>query len=303
MQTVGRRADRKGSMTRIPGSTVLITGGASGLGRRMAQGAALRGARLVLWDINQENLDRVLAELPTVAVGPHAGFLCDVSRREAVYELAERVRAEVGDIDILINCAGVVSGKPFLDLPDRKIEATFQINSLALFWTAKAFLPRMIERDHGHVVTIASASGYIGVAKLADYAASKWAAIGFDESLRMELKKKGARVRTTVVCPYYINTGMFAGVKTRFPRLLPILDERKVAERALRAIDRNKARLVMPRLVALVPSMRLLPVGAFDAIATFLGVNATMDEFVGRDSDRAVERPQTSNSGPSTRSL
>jgi len=303
MQALGRRVDRKENMTHIPGSTVLVTGGASGLGRRLAQGAALRGARLVLWDINQENLERVLAELPSVAAGPHGGFLCDVSRRDTVYELADRVRAEIGDIDILINCAGVVSGKPFLDLPDRKIEATFQINSLALFWTAKAFLPRMIERDHGHVVTIASASGYVGVAKLADYAASKWAAIGFDESLRMELKKRKAHVRTTVVCPYFINTGMFAGVKTRFPRLLPILDEREVAERTLHTIERDRARLVMPRRLALVPSMRLLPIGAFDAIASFLGVNATMDEFVGRDSDRAAERPQTSNSGPSTRSL
>ena len=290
-------------MSQIEGSTMLITGGASGLGRRLARGAASRGARVVIWDINQENLDRVLAELPPVGAGGHVGFACDVSQREAVYEAAARVRSEAGDVDILINCAGVVSGKPFLELPDRKIEATFQINSLSLFWTSKAFLPGMLERDRGHVVTIASASGYIGVAKLADYAASKWAAIGFDESLRMELKKKGSRVRTTVVCPYYIDTGMFAGVKTRFPRLLPILDERKVAERVLRAIQRNKARLVLPRLVGLLPSMRLLPVGAFDAIATFLGVNATMDEFVGRDSDRAALADQTSNSGSSMRSL
>jgi all-trans-retinol dehydrogenase (NAD+) len=140
----------------------------------------------------------------------------------------------------------------------------------------------MIERGRGHVVTIASASGLIGVAKLTDYASSKWAAVGFDESLRAELRKSARGVKTTVVCPYYIDTGMFRGVKSRFPRLLPILSESAVAERVVSAIRQDKRRVVMPGLVSLIPAMRLLPVAAFDWVATFLGVNASMDEFKGR---------------------
>ena len=122
-----------------------------------------------------------------------------------------------------------MSGKDFLELPDDKIEATFDINVLSLFWTGKAFLPSMIQRNRGHIVTIASASGLIGVARLADYASSKWAAVGFDESLRAELSKVAPGVMTTVVCPFYINTGMFRGVRSRFPFLLPILEEDDVA--------------------------------------------------------------------------
>jgi all-trans-retinol dehydrogenase (NAD+) len=198
------------------------------------------------------------------------------------------VRQEVGAIDILFNNAGIVSGKSFLDLPDAQIEATFRINTMALFWTGKAFLPDMIARNRGHVVTMGSASGYVGVAKLSDYAASKWAAVGFDESLRVELKRTAPGIVTTIVCPYYINTGMFRGVKTRFPLLLPILEEQVVADRIVRAIQRNKRRLVMPRLVGLVPLMRVLPVPVFDAVANFLGVNRSMDEFAGRDSGRST---------------
>jgi all-trans-retinol dehydrogenase (NAD+) len=153
---------------------------------------------------------------------------------------------------------------------------------LALFWTTKAFLPHMIENNRGHVVTIASASGLIGVAKLSDYSSSKWAAIGFDESLRGELRKAAPGVMTTVVCPFYIDTGMFHGVKSRFSFLLPILKEEKVAERVVSAIQRNKRRLMMPPVVYTVPLMRLFPVGVFDMLASFLGINASMDEFKGR---------------------
>jgi all-trans-retinol dehydrogenase (NAD+) len=186
-------------------------------------------------------------------------------------------------VDVLVNNAGVVGGRPLLELSDAQIETTFAVNTLALFWTTRAFLPAMIERGSGHLVTIASASALIGVAKLSDYAASKWAAMGFDESLRAELRTLAPGVRTTVVCPYYVDTGMFRGVRSRFPRLLPILREEDVAAAIVRAVQRDRRRLVLPPLVGLLPLLRVLPVGAFDRIATFLGVNASMDAFRGRD--------------------
>jgi all-trans-retinol dehydrogenase (NAD+) len=269
-------------MSEIAGRHVLVTGGASGLGRSMATKLATLGGRITIWDINRANLDAVVADLNARSGTTARGFVCDVSAREAVYQCAADTVAAGGPVDILINNAGVVSGQDFLDLPDEKIAATFAINVLSLFWTGKAFLPEMIRRNSGHVVTIASASGLIGVARLTDYSASKWAAIGFDESLRAELRKVAPRVMTTVVAPYYINTGMFRGVKSRFPLLLPILEEDDVAERIVRAIRSNRRRLIMPWLVYVVPPIRLLPVGLFDWVANFLGVNTSMDEFIGR---------------------
>ena len=183
---------------------------------------------------------------------------------------------------MVVNNAGVVSGRLLTDLSEADVRRTFEVNTLALFWVTQGFLPHMIEHDRGRVVTIASASGLIGVAKLTDYSASKWAAIGFDESLRVELRTRGSQVATTVVCPYYIDTGMFTGVKSRVEVLLPILQPDHVVQKVWGAVEKGKARLHLPPLVGTLPLMRTLPVRAFDAAADLLGVNRTMDEFRGR---------------------
>lgn len=269
-------------MTSLQGKTILITGAGSGIGRLMAERAAVRGAaHVVLWDINQYGLDNTLELIAgRCRVSAH---LCDVSDRAAVRQVADEVLLETGGVDIAINNAGIVSGKSLLELSDEAIERTFDINTLALFWITRAFLPGMIERRNGHIVTIASAGGLIGVPRMTDYSASKFAAVGFDESLRVELQRLGATgVRTTVVCPYFIGTGMFDGVKTRFPMLLPIMEPQDVAERILRAIESNKHRLIMPPFVNVLYPARLLPVGVFDKVVTFFGINHSMDEFRGR---------------------
>ena len=263
---------------------VLITGGASGIGRRMALEFAQQGAKLVLWDIHQGRLDETVAEISGVSSHQAYGFVCDISNRQAVYETAKQVEEAVGPVDILVNNAGIVSGKSILEIEDEKIEATFGVNTLALFWTAKAFLPAMIERNSGHIVTIASSAGLVGVSKLTDYCASKWAAVGFDESLRMELRSTSPGVKTTVVCPFFIDTGMFDGVKSRFERLLPILTEEEATNRIIEAVAAERPRLVMPKLVGIVPVFRALPVWFFDKTADILGINVSMNEFHGRQS-------------------
>ena len=154
-------------------------------------------------------------------------------------------------------------------------------DTLALFWTVRAFLPSMIEQDKGHVVTIASAASLAGAPKLTDYCSSKFAAFGFDESLRLELKKLGSDVKTTIVCPYYIDTGMFDGVKTRFSWLLPILQPEAVVSRIVRAIKKDRRRLVMPWFIYSSWLSRLMPVAWYDALMDFFGVTRSMDEFHG----------------------
>lgn len=268
-------------MSQIAGSTVLITGGGLGIGRLMALKMAALGARLVIWDINPANLAGVAEEL-TRAGREVFAYQVDVSDRQAVYDAARRTLAEAGPVHILVNNAGIVSGKPFMECSDHQIERTLQVNTLALFWVTKAFLPQMLENRRGHLVTISSAGGILGTPGLADYSASKFAAFGFDEALRGEFKKRRLPIRTTVVCPFFIDTGMFAGVKTKYPFLLPILKEGYAADRIIGAIRRDKARLWMPPLVYTVPLLRALPVPLMDWIARFLGVTESMDEFKGR---------------------
>lgn len=265
---------------RFAGSHVLITGGGNGIGRLMALGAAERGARVTIWDVSEDRGREVRDEIRSRGGVAEAATI-DITDRDAV----DRASIDAGAVDILINNAGVVTGKRLLDADPDAIRRTFEVNTLSLYWTTRAFLGGMVARDRGTVVMIASAAGLVGVARQTDYSASKFAAFGFTESLRAELATERSRVGTLVVCPYYINTGMFAGVKTRFPWLLPILDEQVVATRVLDAIERGTRQLMLPRLVRLIPGVRMLPVPAFDAVLNTLGINKTMDHFRGRTGD------------------
>lgn len=270
-------------MTGISGKTIVITGGAHGIGRLMALKMSRLGGTVVIYDLDAGALDTVVEEVRDRTGREAHGFVCDVSDREEVYRTAGRVHETVGPVDMLVNNAGLVSGRRLMDIPDEKIEAVMNVNVLALYWMTKSFLPTMMERNSGHIVTIASAAGLLGVSGQTDYSASKHAAIGFTESLRVELKQSGyTGVRTTIVEPFYINTGMFEGVKTRFPRILPILDQDYVAGRVVRAVQRNRQELKMPFIVNLVPGLHMLPVEVFDRLADFFGINTSMDEFTGR---------------------
>jgi len=268
-------------MTDINGSRALITGAASGIGRLLAAELGRAGARLVLWDIDEQGLNEVRAELQAAGRDVQT-CVCDLTRREDIEAAAERALVDGGPVDILVNNAGIVSGKNLLEITPAEIERTFHVNTLAIFWTAKAFLPGMLERNRGHIVTIASAAGLAGTSKLTDYCSSKFAAVGFDESLRVELKRQNSKVVTTVVCPFYTDTGMFEGVRTRFPWLLPILDPEYVVRRIVRAIEKDRRRLIMPRFVYTGWPTRLLPVAWFDVLMAFFGISHSMDEFRGR---------------------
>uniref|UniRef100_A0A3B3VE92 Short chain dehydrogenase/reductase family 16C, member 5a n=1 Tax=Poecilia latipinna TaxID=48699 RepID=A0A3B3VE92_9TELE len=199
----------------IAGEVVLITGAGSGIGRLMAQEFAAHGTVLVLWDINQEGIKETARLAKNGGASRVHCFVCDCSNKNEVYRVADQVKREVGDVSILVNNAGIVTGKKFMDAPDSLIEKTMEVNTMAHFWTYKAFLPAMIANNHGHLVSIASSAGLIGVNGLADYCASKFAAVGFAESVGLELLATGKDgIKTTIVCPYFINTGMFDGCHT-----------------------------------------------------------------------------------------
>ncbi|MFK8032132.1 MAG: SDR family oxidoreductase [Gammaproteobacteria bacterium] len=270
-------------MTDVAGKRVLITGGASGIGRQLADELASRGAHISLWDIDAAGLEKAAAELKQFNVKVHT-LQCDLSSKDDIKAGATSMREDDLHVDVLINNAGIVSGGYLLDISDQQIERTFAVNTLALFWMTREFLPDMIHAGGGHIVTVASAGGFTGTAKQVDYSSSKFAAFGFDEALRVELHKMGTPVTTTVVCPFYVDTGMFAGVKTRFSWLLPILPQDYVVNKTVNAIVENKRRLIMPRMVYSIFLMRLLPVRVMDGLMRFFGISQTMDEFTGRAS-------------------
>ncbi len=268
--------------TPVRGAVVLVTGAASGIGALVAVQAAHRGARaVVLWDRDLPAAQDVATRVQA------AGATCLAQRvdlRDAQeVEAAGRVVLErLGRVDVLVNSAGVVTGRRFEDLSEEDVARTFDVNVLALYRVVRCFLPGMRTRDRGCVVTIASAAGLVGVARQTDYSASKFAAVGFMESLRSELRRSGSHVRTLVVAPYYVSTGMFAGVRTRVPLLLPVLEPERVASQVLDSVERGDARRILPWFANAVLLVKALPVPVADAVTDLFGISTTMDTFTGR---------------------
>lgn len=269
------------------GACVVITGAGSGIGRLMALRIVEEGGRVAIWDINGEAA-RTTADMANAQVGadpsdPKAiAFTVDVTDNAAVQRAAAETIEALGRVNVLINNAGVVSGAPFEDLTEQQIRRTFAVNVLSLFWTTKAFMPALKKQQRAAIVTVASAAGIVAVARQTDYAASKFAAVGFTNSLRSELKKAGSHIRTLTVCPYYIDTGMFEGVTTKFPLLLPILKEQAVADRIVEAVAKGRERLIMPPFAAVAGFVAALPPKIADPIYGIFGLNEGMDHFTGR---------------------
>ena len=269
------------------GACVVITGAGSGIGRLMALRIVEEGGRVAIWDINGEAA-RTTADMANAQMGADPSdpkaipFTVDVTDNAAVQQAAADTIDALGRVNVLINNAGVVSGAPFEDLTEQQIRRTFAVNVLSLFWTTKAFMPALKKQQRAAIVTVASAAGIVAVARQTDYAASKFAAVGFTSSLRSELKKAGSHIRTLTVCPYYIDTGMFEGVSTKFPLLLPILKEQAVADRIVEAVAKGRERLIMPPFAAVAGFVAALPPKIADPIYGIFGLNEGMDHFTGR---------------------
>lgn len=267
----------------VAGEIVLITGSGSGIGRLLALKFASLGSVLVLWDVNKEGNEETCRMVKEAGARAYS-YICDCSQKEEVYRVADQVKKEVGDVSILINNAGIVTGKKFLNCPDNLMEKSFDVNFKAHLWTYKAFLPAMLANNHGHLVCISSAAGLLGINGLADYCASKFAAFGFAESIHMELfaqKKEG--IKTTIVCPFFINTGMFDGCSTGSPLFLPILEPEYVVKKIVDAILKEQLYLYMPRFLYIVMTLKsLLPVKTSQLMIDYMGGFNVMDHFVGR---------------------
>ena len=266
-------------------ANVLITGGASGIGKIMGRMALEKGAKcFIIWDINLVGIEATRKELGKY--GKVKGYVVDVSNNEIVNIAYRKTVEDCGEIDILINCAGIItSNKTFDQQTHEEIIKTMNINTIAPMFVARAMLPDMLKRNRGHVCTIASAGGMLSNPKMSVYAASKWGVIGWSDSVRIELQEMNSDVHFTTVAPYYIDTGMFDGVKSR---IIPILKPDYVAKRVIRAIEKNKAFKGIPFGFHFIRFWQaILPTCVFDFFfGKVLGIYHAMDQFTGRKSTK-----------------
>lgn len=275
-------------MTELKGKRVLITGGAQGIGLEMAIKFADRGAEIVIADLNEAKLPGAKARIEEFGVAAWA-FPVDVTNPASIASLRAQIAAEAGPVDVLVNNAGVVFGGPFTETPLDRHFKTFEVNVLGVVAMTHAFLADLIERPEAHLVHISSASGFIGLPYGSTYAASKWAVIGFSESIRAELNLTGRKhVHSTVVCPSYIGTGMFDGVEA--PKATNILEPAYLAEKVVQAVERNRIHVLEPFMVKLTPLLRsLLPTGLSDKLSHLFGADTSMTHWTGHEGEEASE--------------
>lgn len=262
-------------------ANVLITGGASGIGKIMGRIALEKGAKcFIIWDINITGIEATRKELSRY--GKVKGYLVDVSKIDNVSATYHKTVNECGDIDILINCAGIItSNKTFDQQTPEEIVRTMNINTIAPMFVTRAILPDMLKRNVGHICNIASAGGMLSNPKMSVYAASKWGAIGWSDSVRIELQDMKSNVHCTTVAPYFINTGMFDGVKSP---IIPVLKPEYVAKKVIRAIERNKTFSGIPFGFHFIRFWQfILPTRIFDwFFGEVMGIYHAMDAFTGR---------------------
>lgn len=275
-------------MTQIKNRCVLVTGGASGIGKLIAKRCLeQRAYKVILWDINEVNLLKTKSQFANLGYEVDIEVV-DVSDLEDIKRAAKIAKDTYTTIDILFNNAGIVVGKPFAEHSHRDITKTININTSALMHIAREFLPDMIDQCEGHIINLASASGLIANPNMSVYAASKWAVIGWSESVRLEMERGKTGVNVTTVMPSYINTGMFDGAKSPF--MTPILTPDYIVDKIMEAVKNNEIILQEPFMVKSVPVLKgILPQRVFDFVAgKIFGVHNTMDDFKGRPTDQAV---------------
>ncbi|XP_045736760.1 estradiol 17-beta-dehydrogenase 11 isoform X2 [Mirounga angustirostris] len=260
----------------VTGEIVLITGAGHGIGRLTAYEFAKLKSTLVLWDINK-GIEDTAAECKRLGAKAYA-FVVDCSNREDIYSSAKKVKEEIGDVSILVNNAGVVYTSDLFATQDTQIEKTFEVNVLAHFWTTKAFLPVMMENNHGHIVTLASAAGHTGVPFLLAYCSSKFAAVGFHKALTEELAAlERTGIKTTCVCPNFINTGF---IKNPSTALGPTLEPEEVVKKLMNGILTEQKMIFIPFSVSFLTVVeKILP----ERFLVFLKrmINVNFDAVIG----------------------
>jgi short-subunit dehydrogenase len=241
---------------------VLITGASSGIGKGVALEIAARGAHLGLLARREELLNEVVEEARAKGVKAIA-VAADVRDTKAVRDAADRVRRELGPIDILIANAGIGTADHVLRLTPEHAANVMSINMLGAVNSVAAVLPEMVERKQGRLVAISSLAAYRGLAKSAAYCASKAALSAYFESLRIDLR--GSGVGVTIIHPGFIKTDLTAGREAKMPYLMELDDGvRKIVS----AIEREKRSYAFPwQLATIVRATLIMPAAMYDWIA------------------------------------
>lgn len=240
----------------LRGATVLVTGGAQGIGKSVATRLAARGAKVAIGDLDAE-----LATTTATAIGG-TGHALDVRDPASFADFVAAAEALHGPVEVLVNNAGVMPNGAFLDLDPATDRMTLEVNVFGVITGMRLVLPGMVERGHGHICNIASLAGKVPLKGLAVYNASKYAVVGLTAATRAEYAASGVSI--SAVLPSAVDTALSSGIDFS---PLPKVSPEKIAEAVERSISNRAGELPVPRYVgALAGAMNATPEPALNVI-------------------------------------
>ena len=239
-------------MKDLKNKVAVVTGAGSGIGRALAKALAMRGCRLALSDVNEEGLAETAAAIEGSEVRT---YRLDVGDRDAIYAHAAEVAKDFGQVNIIINNAGVALSASVREMTDADFEWIMNIDFWGVAHGTRAFLPHLIASGDGHVVNISSVFGLVGVPTQSAYNAAKFAVRGFTESLRQEMKLEKQPVAVSCVHPGGIRTNIANSARTSkaehaaelrkgFDKLAMTTPE-KAAEIIVKGMLKNESRILV----------------------------------------------------------
>jgi short-subunit dehydrogenase len=235
-------------MKNLRDKRALITGAGSGIGRAIALELARHGSHLWLLDINETTLESVALEARSCGVDVMARR-CDLRRADEIRSAIDEVLRTWSGIDILVNNAGILCYGATENISDQQWSELLAVNLTAPITLTRLFLPSLLKRPEAHIVNICSIAGLVPYRRLAAYQTTKFALVGFSQSLRLEYGRRGLGI--TALCPGLVQTDLIAAAeragrimgRLNPPTQLGVPPER-IALRAVRAIQKNEGLVV-----------------------------------------------------------
>jgi len=249
----------------LTGQVAAITGGARGIGRATAEAFLRQGMRVAIGDLDVDTAKKTAEELGR---GTTAHEL-DVTKRASIDRFADEVEAQLGPIDVFVNNAGIMPIGRFVDEDDASAHRQVDINVHGVIYGCKVALARMVPRNRGHIVNIASQAGKFGIPGIATYVATKHAVVGLSEALRGELKHMDAAIDVSVVMPNIVGTELGSGLGNS--RAAKILTPEEVADATVEALQTGRFDVWVPKSVQTIATVTgVLPRPAREAVARAL---------------------------------
>ena len=259
-------------MKDLRGEVAVVTGAGHGIGREMALKLVKLGVRVAIWDVNKAGAEETLAEMKSLG-GEGMVLVVDVSDKEAVHKAAEETISQMGEVTLLFNNAGIMPCKPFLSYSQKEVEKIFDVNVFSQFWTVKEFLPRMINLNKGHIISMSSMAGITGTPNLVPYCSSKFAVKGFMDALFLEVRANNpdSNIQMTTIHPFVVDTGLAKKPRSRFQSLIPFTAPEVAAEKIISATRRNIEYEFVPGWLCFISAVtKMIPRAGALAIMDFL---------------------------------